>query len=70
MGAVSEAIAASARSKGVEIRFNASVERVLIRDGRAYGVVLENGDELQGGDCCFESRSEGDVSAAGRTGSV
>ena len=46
MGAVSEAIAASARSKGAEIRMNAPVSRVLIRNGRAYGVVLENGDEL------------------------
>jgi phytoene dehydrogenase-like protein len=46
MGAVSEAIAASARSKGAEIRTNAAVQRVLVRDGRAYGVVLENGDEL------------------------
>lgn len=49
MGAVSEAIAASARSKGAEIRMNAPVSRVLIREGRAYGVVLENGDELQAG---------------------
>jgi phytoene dehydrogenase-like protein len=46
MGAVSEAIAASARAKGAEIRFNTSVKQVLIRDGRAYGVALENGDEL------------------------
>jgi len=46
MGAVSEAIAASARSKGAEIRMNAPVDHVLIRDGRAYGVVLQNGDEL------------------------
>ena len=41
MGAVSEAIAASARSKGAEIRMNAPVSRVLIRNGRAYGVALE-----------------------------
>jgi phytoene dehydrogenase-like protein len=46
MGAVSEAIATSARSKGAEIRVNAPVERVLIRDERAYGVALANGDEL------------------------
>jgi phytoene dehydrogenase-like protein len=49
MGAVSEAIAASARSRGAEIRTNAPVERVLIRNNRAYGVVLENGDELHAG---------------------
>ncbi len=35
MGAVSEAIAASARSQGAEIRVNAPVDRVLIRDGGA-----------------------------------
>jgi phytoene dehydrogenase-like protein len=47
MGAVSEAIAASARSKGAEIRVNSAVQRVLVRDGRACGVVLDNGHELQ-----------------------
>ena len=46
MGAVSEAIAASARSKGAEIRTSAPVDHVLIRDGRAYGVVLQSGEEL------------------------
>jgi phytoene dehydrogenase-like protein len=46
MGAVSEAIAASARSHGAEIRFNAPVSRVLVRNGRAHGVALENGDEI------------------------
>jgi len=46
MGAVSEAIAASARASGAEIRTNAPVERVLIRNGRAYGVALAGGDEL------------------------
>ena len=47
MGAVSEAIAASARAKGVQIRTNAPVARVLVRSGRACGVVLENGDEVE-----------------------
>jgi phytoene dehydrogenase-like protein len=47
MGAVSEAIAASARAKGVEIRTGTAVARVLVRSGRAYGVVLENGDEFE-----------------------
>ena len=45
-GAVAEAIAASARELGVEIRLNAAVDHVLMRHGRAAGVVLENGDEL------------------------
>ncbi|HVY94391.1 MAG TPA: NAD(P)/FAD-dependent oxidoreductase, partial [Bryobacteraceae bacterium] len=47
MGAVSEAIAASARSHGAEIRTNAGVRRVLVRGDRAAGVVLENGDEIE-----------------------
>ena len=47
MGAVSEAIAASARSAGVEIRTNAEVDRILVRDSRAEGVVLAGGDEVR-----------------------
>ncbi len=47
MGAVSEAIAASARAKSAEIRTNAAVARVLVRSGRAYGVALESGDEIE-----------------------
>jgi phytoene dehydrogenase-like protein len=46
MGAVSEAIAASARAKGVEIRVNAPVAKILVRNGRAHGVVLESGEEI------------------------
>jgi phytoene dehydrogenase-like protein len=46
MGAVSEAIAAAARAAGAEIRTSAPVERILVRYGAAYGVALENGDEL------------------------
>jgi phytoene dehydrogenase-like protein len=48
MGAVSEAIAASARAKGVVIRVNAPVAKVLVRNGRARGVVLESGEEIDG----------------------
>jgi len=46
MGAVSNAIADSARSRGVEIRTNASVEHIKIANGRARGVVLEGGEEI------------------------
>jgi len=45
-GAISEAIASSARSFGAEIRTNSPVAQVLVKDGRATGVVLENGDEI------------------------
>lgn len=50
MGAVSNAIADSARSVGVEIRTNSPVNQISARnesnDARATGVVLTNGDEL------------------------
>jgi phytoene dehydrogenase-like protein len=45
-GAVSEAIASAARSRGVEIRCDAEVGRILTRNGRAIGVALRNGEEI------------------------
>ncbi|MFT7518293.1 MAG: phytoene dehydrogenase-like protein [Kiritimatiellia bacterium] len=45
-GAVSESIASAARAYGAEIRVNAPVAKVIIKGGKATGVVLENGDEL------------------------
>src|SRR5437867_5951700 len=47
MGMVSEAIAASGRTKGVEIRMNAAVAKVLVRGGRAWGVALDSGEEIE-----------------------
>jgi len=47
MGAVSNAIADSARARGVVIRTNAPVEKILVKDGRATGVVLKGGEEIQ-----------------------
>jgi phytoene dehydrogenase-like protein len=46
-GGISEAIASAARAFGAEVRTNASVSKVLVRNGEAYGVVLDNGDELR-----------------------
>ena len=46
-GMVSESIASSARSHGAEIRTRATVDRVLTTNGRAAGVVLEDGEELR-----------------------
>ena len=48
MGALSDAIADSARSAGVEIRTEADVASVDIVDGRARGVTLRDGSELRG----------------------
>src|SRR5688500_11083680 len=45
-GAISNAIAGAAREAGAEIRTSASVTRIRTREGRATGVVLANGDEL------------------------
>jgi len=46
MGAISKAIASACESFGGEIRRNAGVAQVLVRDGKVTGVALENGDEL------------------------
>jgi phytoene dehydrogenase-like protein len=43
-GRVSEAIAAAARSFGAEIRLEAPVKHIMVKDGDANGVVLDNGD--------------------------
>ncbi|MEE4162924.1 MAG: NAD(P)/FAD-dependent oxidoreductase [Woeseiaceae bacterium] len=47
MGAISKAIASACESFGGEIRRNAGVKQVLVQDGKAVGVALENGDELR-----------------------
>ena len=46
-GSVSEAIAAAARRFGAEIRTDAAVARVVVKNGRAVGVALENGEEIR-----------------------
>jgi phytoene dehydrogenase-like protein len=46
MGGLSQALAQAARDLGVEIRCNAEVGRILIRDGTVTGVALANGDEF------------------------
>lgn len=46
-GGVAEAIASAARSLGVEIRTNAPVSQIIIKDGRAVGVALESGEEIK-----------------------
>jgi phytoene dehydrogenase-like protein len=45
-GAVSAAIASAARESGAEIRAEAPVARIRTAGGRANGVVLANGDEI------------------------
>jgi phytoene dehydrogenase-like protein len=45
-GAISLAIAAAARAAGVEIRTQAPVAKILVKEGRAAGVVLKSGEEI------------------------
>jgi phytoene dehydrogenase-like protein len=45
-GAVSNAIAAAAIAAGAAIRVNAAVGKILVKDGQAVGVVIDNGDEI------------------------
>jgi phytoene dehydrogenase-like protein len=47
MGRISFAMAASAEAHGALIRTNARVAKILIHDGRAEGVRLENGEEYR-----------------------
>jgi phytoene dehydrogenase-like protein len=46
-GAISESIAGAARRFGAEIRTETAVAQVMVKNGRAVGVVLENGDEIR-----------------------
>ncbi len=45
-GALSNAIGRAAAAHGAEIHVNAGVEKINLKNGRATGVVLENGDEI------------------------
>jgi phytoene dehydrogenase-like protein len=46
MGAITQAMAASLGAHNGEIRTEAEVSQVIVRNGRAVGVALSNGDEL------------------------
>ncbi len=45
-GAISNAIGAAARELGAEIRSKAPVAKILTKNGRACGVVLQDGEEI------------------------
>ena len=45
-GAISNAIAGAALELGVEIRTKAGISKILVKNGKANGVALENGDEI------------------------
>jgi len=45
-GAISNAIAAAARELGAEIRTQAPVDKIIVKNGRATGVALKSGEEI------------------------
>ena len=47
MGALTQALAGAARGFGAEVRAGATVSRIAVQDGRATGVVLSTGEEIQ-----------------------
>jgi phytoene dehydrogenase-like protein len=48
-GGISNSIGSAARANGAEIRTEAPVARIVTRRGRATGVVLESGEEIEAG---------------------
>src|ERR1700751_1173149 len=45
-GGIANAIGSAAREAGVEIRTEAPVSKILLKNGTAHGVVLESGEEI------------------------
>src|SRR5260221_8719918 len=45
-GSISNAIADAAREAGAEIRTEAPIAKIILKDNKACGVVLKNGDEI------------------------
>jgi phytoene dehydrogenase-like protein len=48
MGAIAQALAAEGRKLGVEIRTFSSVAQIDVKNGRARGVILDDGTEIRG----------------------
>jgi phytoene dehydrogenase-like protein len=47
MGTISRVIADAARHYGAKIKTQTAIDQVLIKNGRAYGVVLSSGDDIE-----------------------
>ncbi len=47
MGAISKALKASLEAAGGEVRMGHGIDKVLVANGRATGVVLDNGEEIR-----------------------
>ena len=61
MGAITQALAAAGKKLGVEIRTSAPVAQIDVRNGRARGVVLEDGTELRARIDALQCRSQANV---------
>ena len=48
MGAITQALASACRKSGCEILTSTPVAKIAVRDGRAVGVILEDGSEISG----------------------
>jgi len=59
MHALAKAIAAQAERQGATLRYNTPCQRILVRDGRACGIELAGGEQLQADAVIFN----GDASA-------
>ena len=68
MGGITQALAAAARDLGADIRCEAEVARILVRDGRVAGVALVSRRRVPRPDRGQQRRRECDVSAAARPG--
>jgi 1-hydroxycarotenoid 3,4-desaturase len=68
MHKVAEAIAGLAAARGADIRYNAHVAEILVRNGRAAGVVLDNGEAITARDvlanCDASALADGRFGAA------
>jgi phytoene dehydrogenase-like protein len=49
MGGITQALAKAGKDLGVEVRTEAEVTKILVKDNRAYGVALANGDQFEAG---------------------
>jgi phytoene dehydrogenase-like protein len=49
MGAISNALASAMQAAGGELRTNAGVQQIIVKDGKACGVALESGEEIYAG---------------------
>ena len=59
MHALAKALATQAERQGATLRYSTSAQRILVRNGRAYGVELSGGEQLQADAVIFN----GDASA-------